>query len=163
MFALIIALASAATPRPTCATILCATGFKCVNTPTGGKCVPTDPKCSLVCKFGFKCMKTLQGEQCIGDCSVTICAPGTVCTGTPAGVTCDKPRPTCASILCAPGFTCVDSPKGSKCEPCFCTTDYTPVCCRFSDGKTKTASNDCKCTGCNALNKILYNGPCRRN
>ena len=163
IFALFIALASASTPKPNCTVILCAFGTKCVDTPTGGKCVPVNPNCSKICKFGFRCVKTPKGEQCIGDCTVTLCAPGTVCIGSTEGVTCEKPKPTCATILCADGFRCVETPNGGKCEPCFCTADYSPVCCQFSDGTTKTTSNDCHCTGCAPYNKVLYKGKCRRH
>lgn len=132
----LIALVSASKPVPGCAAVLCKFGFKCIETPNGGKCVPT--------------------------CRVIKCAPGYKCVETPTGATCKKTGPTCKTIRCAPGFTCVDKPHGSGCVPCVCTADFRPVCCQFKDGKKKTVSNECACTGCGALNKILHKGPCRK-
>jgi hypothetical protein len=75
-----------------CALIRCATGFHCVDTTTGGLCVPNLTCASVRCAFGTHCVDSASGPSCV-------------------------PNLTCASVRCRSGFHCADTPTGPSCVP----------------------------------------------
>jgi len=89
------ALAAAAQKKAnpiSCALIRCNTGFHCVDTATGGKCLPNLTCASVRCNSGFHCVDSTSGPSCV-------------------------PNLTCQSVRCKSGFRCVDLPTGPSCVP----------------------------------------------
>jgi|GEM_PF-2427014 len=101
-------------PPVSCAAMLCAPGTTCIDTPTGGECVP------------------------VATCAATLCAVGTICVDKPTGAECipaTPPKGACVKTGCS-GQICADSPRFSTCEfreeyACYATA----ACERQADGK----------------------------
>jgi hypothetical protein len=76
----------------TCASIRCVAGTHCVDTASGGRCVPTVTCASMRCAAGTRCVDGATGGQCVRTA-------------------------TCATLQCAAGTRCVEGPTGPQCVP----------------------------------------------
>lgn len=135
---------------PSCASVRCTSGTRCVETSTGPQCVADEPPtltcANALCSVGNKCIETMTGPQCVPD----------------------TPRLSCANMLCVEGSKCEETATGPKCvadTPPFtpwdrriCPAVYDPVCGQKGHLK-RTFGNDCEARRDHY--DVLYKGVCR--
>ncbi|KAL6743301.1 hypothetical protein Aduo_016355 [Ancylostoma duodenale] len=112
-------------PPLTCANALCAPETpRCVESPTGPKCVAVKTCSQLKCKKGERCEQPekFKDAQCIPDTTAPhgacnlFCIQGRRCIVTPSGARC-VPTPTCNDLKCPAGKVCKqdDTNKAASC------------------------------------------------
>ncbi|WKY12044.1 hypothetical protein Q1695_003534 [Nippostrongylus brasiliensis] len=139
-------LTAVPTPTLSCANVLCAPDSpRCVESPTGPRCVPVKSCTQTVCPDGQHCEQPIptQDAKCVANtpgpyrdyenqparpkvaCNL-LCARGLTCVVTPDGPQCqrlyatsqslsDSPRVAC-NLFCMKGLTCVVTPNGPRCQ-----------------------------------------------
>jgi len=121
--------------RSSCASVRCAQGHSCIESPTGPQCVAEAPKltcANALCSEGHHCIESTTGPQCVPNA---------------------QPKLTCANALCTEGHRCVESPTGPQCvadqpqtppwNPSVCPAIYKPVC-GLKGNLQRSFGNDCE-------------------
>jgi|GEM_PF-3029002 len=106
-------------PCPTCKTIRCKAGYRCLNIKGCGKCVKCATCRTMRCKKGYRCTTVGGCGKCVkcATCRNIRCKKGYRCATVNGCAKCVRCT-TCRTMRCAKGYTCRDTNGCGKCHKC---------------------------------------------